>query len=268
MTIIYLPFETIPTSERKTQRQNGGHFADDTFEHILLNENVRISIEISLRFVPRGPVHNILALAQIMAWRRPGDKPLSEPMMVRLTAHICVTRSHWVNSCRLGDEWYISGIILGMSSTNERRCPLIGRAHTQNDPCICIANLDHHWFTQWLNHSKRLFDYLNQRWVVIIMKIITDIYHTDLSNFRCSHSKHCFWRYHLWLYCNLCVGRNELRKCFKKQLQLTWNRQKKTNKYINNLRMIYIILFVSCTNNDVYMIYLIHSIINCIFGTF
>ena len=27
-----------------------------------------------------------------MAWRRPGDKPLSEPMMVGLTTHICVTR--------------------------------------------------------------------------------------------------------------------------------------------------------------------------------
>ena len=27
-----------------------------------------------------------------MAWRRPGDKPLSEPMMVSLLTHICVTR--------------------------------------------------------------------------------------------------------------------------------------------------------------------------------
>ena len=27
-----------------------------------------------------------------MAWRRSGDKPLSEPMMVRLPTHICVTR--------------------------------------------------------------------------------------------------------------------------------------------------------------------------------
>ena len=34
---------------------------------------------------------------QIMAWRRPGDKPLSEPMMVSLTTHICVTRPQWVN---------------------------------------------------------------------------------------------------------------------------------------------------------------------------
>ena len=32
-----------------------------------------------------------------MAWRRPGDKPLSEPMMVRLSTHICVTRPQWVN---------------------------------------------------------------------------------------------------------------------------------------------------------------------------
>ena len=38
------------------------------------------------------PDNNIAALEQIMAWRRPGDKPLFEPMMVRLPTHICVTR--------------------------------------------------------------------------------------------------------------------------------------------------------------------------------
>ena len=43
-----------------------------------------------------GPVDNIPALVQIMAWRRPGDKPLSEPMMVGLLTHICVTRPQWV----------------------------------------------------------------------------------------------------------------------------------------------------------------------------
>ena len=32
-----------------------------------------------------------------MAWRWPGDKPLPEPMMVRLPRHICVTRPQWVN---------------------------------------------------------------------------------------------------------------------------------------------------------------------------
>ena len=79
-------------------RQNGRYFADDIFKCIFLNENVWIPIKIWLRFVPKGPINNIPALVQIMAWRRPGDKPLSEPMMVCLTTHICVTRPQWVNS--------------------------------------------------------------------------------------------------------------------------------------------------------------------------
>ena len=79
-------------------RQNGRNFADDTFKRIFVNENVRILIEISLKFVPKGPINNIPALFQIMAWRRPGDKPLSEPMIVCLPTHICVTRPQWVKS--------------------------------------------------------------------------------------------------------------------------------------------------------------------------
>ena len=51
---------------------------------IFLNENIIISINISLKFVPKSPINNILALVQIMAWRRPGAKPLSESMMVIL----------------------------------------------------------------------------------------------------------------------------------------------------------------------------------------
>ena len=43
-----------------------------------------ISIEISLRFVPKDIINNIPAMFQVMAWRRPGDKPLCEPMMVSL----------------------------------------------------------------------------------------------------------------------------------------------------------------------------------------
>ena len=65
------------------------HFADDIFKRIFLNENVRILIKMSLTFVPRGPTNNITILVLIMAWCRSGDKPLSEPMMVRLpTSHI------------------------------------------------------------------------------------------------------------------------------------------------------------------------------------
>ena len=38
-----------------------------------MNENARISINISLKFVPKGLINNIPALVQIMASRRPGD---------------------------------------------------------------------------------------------------------------------------------------------------------------------------------------------------
>ena len=76
-------------------RQNGRHFTDDIFKCIFLNENTCISLEISLKFVRKVQINNILALVQIMAWHRPGDKPLSEPMLVSLLTHICVTRPQW-----------------------------------------------------------------------------------------------------------------------------------------------------------------------------
>ena len=69
-------------------RQDGRHLPDDIFLCIFLNENEGHSIEISLKFVPKVPINNIPALVQIIAWRRPGDKPLSEPMMVVLPTHM------------------------------------------------------------------------------------------------------------------------------------------------------------------------------------
>ena len=54
-------------------RQNCRHFADDIFKCIFLNENVWISLKISLKFVPKGRINNIPVLAQIMAWRRPSE---------------------------------------------------------------------------------------------------------------------------------------------------------------------------------------------------
>ena len=42
------------------------------------------------------------ALVQIMAWRRPGDKPLSEPVLASLLTHICVTQPEWVNQHTAG----------------------------------------------------------------------------------------------------------------------------------------------------------------------
>ena len=76
---------------------NGRNFPNDIFKCTFFNENVWISINVSLKFAPNVPISNIPALVQTMTWRRPAYKPLSEPMMVSLLTHICVTRPHWVN---------------------------------------------------------------------------------------------------------------------------------------------------------------------------
>ena len=76
--------------------QNGCLFADDIFKCIFLNENVWISIYISLKFVPNGWIDNIPALVGIMAWCWKGDKPLSEPVTVGLLTHTFVTQPQWV----------------------------------------------------------------------------------------------------------------------------------------------------------------------------
>ena len=90
-------------------RQNGRQFTDGIFKYIFLNENVWIPIKISLKFVPKGPINNIPSLVQIMVWRRPGAKPFSEPMMVSLLTHICVSRPQWVHSLRPSDAIWCLG---------------------------------------------------------------------------------------------------------------------------------------------------------------
>ena len=78
----------------KSQRMHSTHLpldkmaailADNIFKCIFLNETFCNLIKISLKFVPRGPIDNNPALVQIMAWRRTGDKPLSEPMLTQFT---------------------------------------------------------------------------------------------------------------------------------------------------------------------------------------
>ena len=59
--------------------------ADNIFKCTFLNENDRISIEISLKIVPRSPVDNKPALVQVMAWHWTGDKPLPELMLTQFT---------------------------------------------------------------------------------------------------------------------------------------------------------------------------------------
>ena len=67
-------------------RQNGRHFPDDIF-----------------KCIPNGPNNNISELVQMMGWHWPGDKPLSELVMVSLLTPICVTRPQRVKHFKTSD---------------------------------------------------------------------------------------------------------------------------------------------------------------------
>ena len=81
--------------------KKGCDFADNIIKCMFLNTNVSIVIKISLNFIPKGSIDNIPALVHKMAWCRPGDKPLSEPMMVSLRMCICITWLQWVKYCAI-----------------------------------------------------------------------------------------------------------------------------------------------------------------------
>ena len=59
-----------------TPGQNGRHFADDICKSIFVNEKFRILNKISLKYISKGLIYNKAALAQVMAWRQTGDKPV------------------------------------------------------------------------------------------------------------------------------------------------------------------------------------------------
>ena len=160
-------------------RRSRRHFADDIFKRIFLKANVRISIKISLKFDPKSPIDNIPPLFQIMAWRRPGDKPLSEAMMVSLLTHICVTRLQWVkhtsnhtpglfNYRRVPFLWgttqlwlHVDGWVLGSSISNALAMEIVQSSTKpsvwlqQNTARKLLVNLKPHNVCdpQWLSNT-------------------------------------------------------------------------------------------------------------------
>ena len=135
----------------------------------------------SLKFVPKCPINNIPALVQIMAWRRPGDKPLSEPMMVSLPTHICATRSQWVNGPPMtAIEYFATSIALFMIIT-------LFRVDQYKKQYIHIAS------TCTLIVDKQLivvfYDYVilmhwHMTWVPYILQYICNIYIVHLNVFE------------------------------------------------------------------------------------
>ena len=132
------------------QRQHGRHIADDTFKGIFL-------IKISLKFVPRGSIKNIPALVQIMAWRRPGNRPqwvnrnfyifIQENAFENVVWKMAtiLTRPQWVNQCQpfhsglivlKGDltvtQWNLEGVSLTFHE--------LSKIFSRN---VCIAKILH-----------------------------------------------------------------------------------------------------------------------------
>ena len=99
---LYIETPPWPRCNTLRPRQNGRNYADDVLIRIFLNESIWMYQvwKIPLKFVPKGPVNNIPALVQIMAWSRPGGKQLSEPIMLNLLRRVCVSRPQWVNTLR------------------------------------------------------------------------------------------------------------------------------------------------------------------------
>ena len=72
------------------------HEPDNIFRWIFTNKKFCTLIKISLIFVSKGPIDNNPALVKIMAWRRIGDKPLSEPMLTWSTDAYMRHYGRWV----------------------------------------------------------------------------------------------------------------------------------------------------------------------------
>ena len=94
-----------------------------------------------ISIVSKGPINNSPALVQIMAWRPPGDKPLSEPIMVRLPTHIYVTRPQWVNSRNTPIYREMLSVILIMAHYYNRKHTWNRQQEQKRSKIRCAFNL-------------------------------------------------------------------------------------------------------------------------------
>ena len=86
---------------------------------------------ILLKFISKCKINNILGLVHMMAWHRLDDKPLSEPMLISWSTHLCLTRRQRVNyfkrginlcnlSLKVRDAWCWWGVELNISMESEQ----------------------------------------------------------------------------------------------------------------------------------------------------
>ena len=82
-----------------------------TRRDIQMHFRVNISIKISLKFVPKGPINNTPVMVQI--------KQLSEPMMISLLTNMCVIRPRWINDFQSRAVMLVWSCFIGCDNTNK-----------------------------------------------------------------------------------------------------------------------------------------------------
>ena len=122
---------------------------------LFLNENVWISIKITLKFFLEGSINNTPALVQIMAWCRPGNKQLSEPMMVGLLMHTCIPQPQWVNSLRPRQMDAISQTTFSNAFSWMKMFEFRLKFHWSLFPRVQLTILQQ-WFRYWLGRRQAI----------------------------------------------------------------------------------------------------------------
>ena len=135
-------------------------------------------MNISLKF---DRINDIPTLVQIMTWRRPGDKPLSEPLMVGLLMHICIIRPEWVNKIRFVHKLPIFSTSARVDVwtsffTYARTDIWTCQPHWSRWPdqsLLASAVKTYQWPPLWLHSwNKRL---LSKKWLVHVHQIWTSL---------------------------------------------------------------------------------------------
>ena len=175
------PYVVIMTQWVNTSRQTqtGRHCADDIFKCIFLNENIWIVIKFSRKFIPKGPVNNIPALVQIMAWHHLGDQPLSEPMIVSLPTPIFVNQCQWVNTGGLNkmagilqtiwksEIWFLCYKL--EKNLNVLKVYLMLSQHWVQVMAWCHWNIaTSQYLKQYWTNSIMLYDIARSQWVKLV----------------------------------------------------------------------------------------------------
>ena len=117
----------------------------NAFFPYFFHENVWISINISLKFVPEGTINNIPALVQILAWCLPGDKPVSKLMVVSLLTHICATRPQRCCTYLIRYRTQVLGLHNDINKILIR--------HGSTDPCYWHI-FQHLWYLKFSHHHQ------------------------------------------------------------------------------------------------------------------